>query len=289
MATVEIRGNTHENAWVSALFAGPRRRIFLFMNRRTIRPTWRFFLLIIAFSAPFWLLGALLGIQLLPGLPLSSLGFVCPVAAALVLAWRENGARGVKDLLKRSLDMGRVKQRAWLLPVILLMPFVSAATWGFLRATGTQLPPPQIPALRSLGLLLAFFVGALCEELGWSGYATDPLQDRYGALTAALIIGGVWAAWHFVPLAEAHRSFAFVAWWTLGTVSLRVIIVGLYNATGGSVFAATLLHAMSNLCWQLFPVDGSFYDPRVTGLILTAVALLGVALSRPMAPRKEYR
>lgn len=289
MATVEIRGNTHENAWVSALFAGLRRRIFPFMNRRTIRPTWRFFLLIIAFSAPFWLLGALLGIQLLPGLPLSSLGFVCPVAAALVLAWRENGARGVKDLLKRSLDMGRVKQRAWILPVILLMPFVSAATWGFLRATGTPLPPPQIPALRSLGLLLAFFVGALCEELGWSGYATDPLQDRYGALTAALMIGGAWAAWHFVPLAEAHRSFAFVAWWTLGTVSLRVIIVRLYNATGGSVFAATLLHAMSNLCWQLFPVDGSFYDPRVTGLILTAVALLGIALSRPMAPRKECR
>lgn len=250
---------------------------------------WRFFLLVIAFSLPFWLLGALSGVQLLPGLPLSSLGFVCPVAAALVLSWRETGARGVKDLLKRSLDVGRVKQRAWLLSVILLMPFVSAAAWGFLRVTGTPLPLPQIRALRTLGLLLAFFVVGLCEELGWSGYATDPLQDRFGALTAALVIGGVWAAWHFVPLAEAHRSFAFVAWWMLGTVSMRVIIVWLYNATGGSVFAVALLHAMSDFCWQLFPVNGSFYDPRVTGLILTAVALLGVALSGPMTPTKEYR
>jgi membrane protease YdiL (CAAX protease family) len=249
---------------------------------------WRFFLLIIAFSLPFWLLGALSGFQLLPGLPLSALGFVCPVTAALVLSWRENGAGGIRDLLKRSLDVGRGKHRAWLLPVILLVPFVFAAAWGFFRATGMALPLPQVPVLRALELLIVFFIGGLCEELGWSGYATDPLQARFGALTAALVIGGVWAAWHFVPLAEAHRSFAFVAWWTLGTVSMRVIIVWLYNATDGSVFVAALLHAMFNFCWQLFPINGSFYDPRLTGLILMAVALLSVVLLGSMTHRKEY-
>ncbi len=245
--------------------------------------------MLVALSLPFWLLGAIFDVRLLPGLPLSSLGAACPAVAALLLSAREKGLRGATALLKRSLDVLRIKRKVWLLPAIALMPVVSAASWGFLRATGTLLPPPQIPAFRALGLLLVFFVGGLCEELGWSGYVTDPLQDRFGALPAALAIGVVWAAWHFVPLAEAHRSFAFVAWWTLGTVSMRVIIVGLYNATGGSVFTAALVHAMSNLCWQLFPVDGSFYDPRVTGLILAAVALLGIALSGSMTPAKARR
>jgi hypothetical protein len=29
-----------------------------------------------------------------------------------------------------------------------------------------------------------------------------------------------------------------------------------------------------NLCWQLFPIHGSHWDPRVTGLLVTFVAVL---------------
>jgi hypothetical protein len=43
------------------------------------------------------------------------------------------------------------------------------------------------------------------------------------------------------------------------------------------VFPA-FFHTMSNLTWQLFPIDGSFYDPRVTGPILALAAALVVVL-----------
>ncbi len=142
---------------------------------------------------------------------------------------------------------------------------------------GTPLPPPRIPVARTIGLFLGFLAGGLCEELGWSGYAVDPLQDELGAFMAAMAEGVVWAAWHFIPLAEAHRSIGFVAWWTVNTIAMRVVIVWLYNNTGRSVFMAALLHAMSNLTWQLFPVNGSFYDPRVTAPITALVAVLVVA------------
>jgi hypothetical protein len=39
----------------------------------------------------------------------------------------------------------------------------------------------------------------------------------------------VWAVWHVIPLLSALRSLAFIAWWSLGTVALRVVIVWLYN------------------------------------------------------------
>lgn len=284
-----MRGNTQRNAWLPPLFPREPDSTILSMKRRRIRSAWSYFLLTGALSLPFWLLGALSGMQLLPALPISALAAVCPVGAAAILCYRENAARGIRDLLRRSFDFDRIESKAWLLPTLLLMPLVSLVAYGVLRLRGTTLPAPQIPVARAVGLLLVFFVGGLCEELGWSGYAVDPLQDRFGALNAALIIGAVWAAWHFVPLAEAHRSFCFVAWWTVDALAKRVIIVWLYIGAGRSVFAAALVHALSNLAWQLFPVNGSFYDPQVTGIILALLALLVVAVSGPAAFARKAR
>ncbi len=248
-----------------------------------------YFFLTVALSLPFYLLGALSGLQLLPALSLSSLGVVCPVVAAAILSYRENGANGVKDLLKRSFDLGRTKSKAWYLPTILLMPLASLAAYGAMRLTGTPLPSLQVPIVRTLGLFLVFLAGGLCEELGWSGYAIDPLQERFGALAAALVIGVVWAAWHYVPLAEARRSLGFVVWWTLNTIALRVIIVWFYNNTGRSVSVAALVHAMSNLTWQLFPVNGSLYDPRFSGPVLALIGVLVIAVWGPKAFTKGSR
>ncbi len=259
------------------------------MNRPDTGSAWSFFLLTILLMVPFWLVGALSSRQLLPALPLSSLGIVCVVGAALVLSWREQGPRGALSLLKRCFDYRRVRSKFWYLPAVFLVPLVSVAAFGWMRGIGIEMPAPQVKVPRTIVLFLAFFLGALCEELGWSGYAIDPLQDRHGALIAALTVGAVWAAVHWIPLAEAHRSLPFVAWWTLGTLSFRLIIVWLYNSTGRSVFVASLVHAVSNVAWQLFPVDGSGYDPRFTAPLLSAVAL-AVILGGGLGTRsQQYR
>ena len=150
-----------------------------------------------------------------------------------------------------------------------------------MRLMGEYLPDPQFSLVTALTLFGIFFIAALGEELGWSGYAIDPLQDRFGALWAALLLGVVWAVWHFIPLLQAQRPLVFIAWWSLGTVASRIIITWLYNNTGRSVFVAALFHAMINLTWQLFPIDGSFYDPRVTGVITAVVVVVVVIMSGP--------
>jgi membrane protease YdiL (CAAX protease family) len=250
------------------------------MNTRTTRSVWIYFLLVFVLSLPLYLLGAFPAVQILPGIPLSGLSFLCPVIAAAILAHRENGRSGVKDLLKRSFDFGRIKEKIWYLPLILLMPLIMVLSYGVTRAIGTPIPTPQFTVVKTLGLLIGFFFGALCEELGWSGYAIDPLQDRFGAFKAALLIGVVWAVWHFIPLLEARRSLSFIAWWTLGTVAIRITMVWLYNNTGGSVFVAAVYHVMVNLTWQLYPINGSYYDPRVTSPIMAFVAVLAIVVWR---------
>jgi len=241
------------------------------------RPLAVFFVLVFVSSIPFYLFG-LTGLQLLPGLPVSALAFVCPLFAAFCVVFRKDRAAGVITLLKRSFDYKRIKSRLWYAPILFLTPGASALTYVLLQLSGQQLPVPRFSLLDALLLFVMFFIAAVCEELGWSAYALDPMQARWGALPAGVLLGVIWAVWHWVPLVEAHRSPAWIAWWSLGTVSSRVIMTWLYNKTGKSVFGAALFHDMSNLSWQLFPNNGSHWDPRINGLILLFITLI-VSLS----------
>ncbi len=63
-------------------------------------------------------------------------------------------------------------------------------------------------------------------------------------------------------------------------------MVWLYHRTGRSVFGVVVFHAVSNVCWQLFPVQGSFFDPRVNTLFLALVAAVVILCG---SWRADYR
>jgi membrane protease YdiL (CAAX protease family) len=234
--------------------------------------------LVFVLTIPFVGVGAVTGLQLLPGIPVAALAFVCPGLAAVILVFQERRSAGVKVLLMRSFDYRRVKVGLWYLPIVLLLPIMAAVSFGVLRMMGVPVPPPQIAIVPTIELTLVCLVAALGEELGWSGYALEPLQDRYGTLRASLILGLVWVAWHLVPLVQAHRAANWMAWWSLGTVALRFVMVWLYNNMGKSVFVMALFHAMNNVSWQSFPIQGSYFDPRINGLIMLVMAATVTAI-----------
>jgi hypothetical protein len=142
-----------------------------------------------------------------------------------------------------------------------------------MRLTDTPLPDPTPWTFAILPLLILFFIAALGEEIGWTGYATEPLLQRWGALATGLVLGGIWAVIHFIPLTQAHRSVEWIAWWSLGTISYRLIMTWLYVNSGKSLFGAAVFHAMINVAWQLFPNNGSHYDPRIFSLIAFAFGI----------------
>ena len=238
----------------------------------------KFFLLVFALSVPFWLIGAASDLQLMPGLSVSALMAFCPMAAALILVHRENKVDGATELLRRSFDFKRIRARRWYVPILLLIPGVNVAVYGLMRWLDMPLPAPQISVLPTLLMFLAFFVGALGEELGWSGYVLEPLQDRWSALRASVTLGVVAIGWHLVPLLLLHRSPIWIAWWCLYAMASRILIVWLYNNTGKSVFAVALFHATLNLTYMLFPVYGSHFDMRLGGLVMAFAAALVTAV-----------
>ena len=162
----------------------------------TAPSSWRsppaFFLLIFVLSLPFLLFAG----TPLPGplnLPISSLMIVCPGLAAAILVWREEGASGVRRLFVRVVDYRKIRA-VWYLPIILLMPAIMLLSYGVMLLLGRPLPvDPFVPYLLLPVFVPLFFIAAAFEEIGWMGYAADPLQERRNALLTALILGIVWA------------------------------------------------------------------------------------------------
>ena len=244
-----------------------------------------FFVLVYLLSTLFWLLGAV-SKQMLPketaiNLPISALMAFCPITAALILVQSKYGSCGVKKLLKRSFDYKRIKKKIWYIPILLLMPMTMILANGIITGEPTVALTYQYPGVMVLGSSLLFFIAALTEEVGWSGYILDPIQNRWGALITGLILGLVWAIWHIVPFIQTYNSANWIAWQSINLVVSRILMVWIYNNTGKSVFATILYHTMYNVTTLLLPNFGFVYDPVVTTIILSAFALIIIFLWGP--------
>ncbi|MFB6082297.1 MAG: lysostaphin resistance A-like protein [Halanaeroarchaeum sp.] len=172
----------------------------------------------------------------------------------------------------------RVNWRWWLLA--LGLPIVAAAliTLGLTVVRGPvdlENVVTVSPALFVGTFLFAMVLsGGLNEEPGWRGFAQDHLNERYGALTASLIVGVVWAGWHlpyFVLPQTPHSSWGLVnqVGWFGGIVTLSILLAWLYNNTG-SVLLTMVLHSMVNAADMVIPlatdqilVDGVINDQAV--------------------------
>jgi len=243
-----------------------------FKNHSSIK----FFLLVLLLSIPFWILAAVAGdlTKILPiRLPISALMTFCPLLAAAILVYKEQKYQGVKELLKTSFDFQKIKDKKWYTPVVFLMPTIAALSYLYLKMTGEILPEPPIPFLSVIIFFFVFFISAIGEEVGWSGYVTDPLQNKYGAFKASIIIGFIWAIWHIIPYSQAHQTPIWIFWQCLGTVFLRTIMVWIFNNTNKSVFAIILFHTTMNISPYLFPSNGSHYDPFIFAILLAITAI----------------
>jgi membrane protease YdiL (CAAX protease family) len=246
-------------------------------NTSSRKPPLAFFLLVLALSVPFWVVAAMVRQRLpLPmNLPLSSLSVFCPLIAALILVRREDGPGGIRRLLRRVFDYRRIKRKIWYLPIIFGMPLIMVVSYGVMRLMGLPLPAqPRIPLLAAPVLFVVYFAAAAGEEAGWTGYAVEPMQDRWSALKTSLVLGSGWAIWHVTLYAQAHHDLAWIAWQTSSLVAVRLLIVWLYNNTGKAVLTAILFHDMMNVSQGLFPNSASHYDPAVTAPIIMIAAVI---------------
>lgn len=239
----------------------------------------KFFALVFALSIPIWLVEP-------EEWPITA-AVGAPLLAGLLRAYGENGFAGMRSLFGRVFDYRWISNRIWYLPALLLMPVLSLVSYTVMRLAGLSLRAEPYNLLLAVPAFFAlFFVLAIGEEVGWTGYATDPLLERRGPLTTAIVLGPVTSLWHIVPLVSMGRTPDWIAWWVLWSAPQRVFFVWLYTGTGRSLFAAILLHAGVNLSVSspFLPRHGGVPDIAVPAVVTTAAAALvaiGVGRRRP--------
>ncbi len=242
-------------------------------NARQWKPLLEYFFWVTLLALSFWLFGG----DKLPlsiNLPTGALVTFVPTIAAAITSYRYGGAKAVQALLRRAADYQKVRDRKWYLPALLVMPLITVLSYAVMRLTGRPLPEQaELSLLMALVFLALFLISDIGEELGWTGFALEPLQQRWGAFRASLLLGVIWVIWHIVPWIQTGNPASWIFWQGLFSVAQRVLIVWVYNGSGRSVFAATLVHVTANLSWALFPNAGSHYDPLVTAGVTWLVVL----------------
>ena len=166
-----------------------------------------------------------------------------PAFAAIIVVAVANGRAGLRDLLGR-MARWRVGARWYALALGLPMVLALAAA-GLHIMLGARMAV-EFGNLSVLNFVV--FVLIVGEELGWRGYALPKLLARRSALSASLILGALWGAWHlptfFVPGVPQY-GLPFSAF-VLLTMSYSVLFTWVYLHTTGSVLIATLLHGAIN-------------------------------------------
>jgi membrane protease YdiL (CAAX protease family) len=227
----------------------------------------------------------------IPATVLITLGTLGPLLAAVSVTAAEAGRTGVRRLLGQ-LRHWRAHPRWYAVALLGLAMGMVLAFLFSLALGGPLLPAPPLMAWLSVPILVvALIIPALCEEVGWRGYALPRLQERFGALGASVILGIIWACWHlpiwFIPGAgfEQQPFGVFV----LMTTAYSILFTWLYNSTGRRLPVVILAHAVIDsafLPWgaalSLLPTAARGIVPQIPiSLAFALLALLVVLFTTP--------
>jgi len=230
---------------------------------------WGFFAMALGWSWVFWGLALFHGGDAwrLPNLLFIVLGGLGPALSGILMTFCVRGRAGLGELYRRLTDVRRISA-GWYAVILLLMPatnfialFVAVGEEGStlslaLANVQDQLTHP-LDFLLLAGFILLF--GPLPEEIGWRGYALDPLQARWSALTASLVLGAFWGVWH-APLFfmqayygpdSAPEPFRFF----YNILLASILLTWIHNNTRRSLLAAILFHFSINFAGELLPLS----------------------------------
>ena len=204
-----------------------------------------------------------------------------PTIAALIITGVISGKVGIRALVGRLL-IWRVGWR-WYAAALLLPALVSGGAVALHTLRGG--PPVALPTF-TWQMLLTFPVALVVrglfngEEIGWRGFALPHLLQRWNALTASLLLGGVWALFHlpifFVQGASVLGSQTDMnpLVFLIDVVAGAILMTWLFKNTRGSLLIAYLYHAAVNTwtaeVFRTNVIDGTF----ITVILAVMIVLI---------------
>ena len=259
------------------------------MSDRFNYQTKKYFLAVFAGSGFFWSVGGVMSFNpdwvdfyMLPML----LGLMMPAIVAGLLIWKQPGDVLQRDFKCRLLSLSLIKPGVFLFSLI-LMPLSVLLSIIISLGVGGSVEQFQVSGAFSFStgfvpVLLLLFLAALFEELGWRGYGFESLEKGRSFLSASLIFGLLWSAWH-LPLLWVKDSYQYEIyqlspWYALNfylsTAVLGVIISWVCHVNQRSILVAILFHFVVNLSQEMLSMTQQTKSIQTIVLILFALVII---------------
>lgn len=200
-----------------------------------------------------------------------------PAIAAFVVLWLAEGREGVGQLW-RSICAWRIGPVSFFMAAVVPVLLLGLA-WLVARTVGGEAPEVR-PGVEfgAAHWIVALFAAALSgpgEEPGWRGLAQRKLQVGRSALRATLIVAVLWWVWHLpMFLYRVDVNLVQVGLFFVGLLAGSIWASCVYNAAGGSVFAAILWHCV----WNIVSATGRAFEPMVFLTMTSGVMLLALLI-----------
>ena len=207
---------------------------------------------------------------------------------AVLVAAATGGTAGVRELLHRSLRW-RVGVHWYLIALLGTFVTVLVAALPFFGLVPLQMVAQKWELLVAVfvpGVLVPFLHTNLPEEIGWTSLQAR-LQARHGPVLASILVAPAFALIHLpaffvagwiaddkLPLAQVPTALFLVGLTAVFAIAVRLLILWLYNGSGGSLLIAALFHSAFNMSTgqKLTPELVPGADPTVLNLFVWAAA-----------------
>jgi membrane protease YdiL (CAAX protease family) len=179
-----------------------------------------------------------------------------PSIAAIVVMAIVGGRPAVRRLLSRLLRW-RIGLKWYVIAIgLTILITVSAVVLNVLLGAAAP-TEEELSGWAELpfSFIFLFLLAGAAEELGWRGFAQPHLQQKYSALTSALILSVVGVVWHLPLFLTGSIELPDVPLIFAG----YIVYAWLFNSTGGSVLITMVAHATNNT------LSGEFFSPMFQG------------------------
>jgi len=158
--------------------------------------------------------------------------------------------------------LGKVKYQvlSYLTPILYSL-LVYGVVWLTPLGSYGGLDSTYVTSVAFISMLALFAEGTLYaahsavgEEIGWRGYLTPKLFQKYSPFQISLIIGVIWSVWHYPIIVLGLYGTEVSVFYQLVCFSLMIIgtnfIYTWFRIKSGSLWTGLFLHSSHNLYIQ---------------------------------------
>jgi membrane protease YdiL (CAAX protease family) len=199
-----------------------------------------------------------------------------PTLSALIVTAILGGSAGVLAFLKKCY-VDHIKISCIILAVLLpLLLLVITKLTSLIFVV--HIPP--VAGISAKKLIIVMWA-LLAEELGWRGFLQEKLDKRYGYFATPLILGIIWAFWHYHFFWLGSMSVPFILF-MLGCVTESYGYYWVTKKSMGNIIPASIWHFTGNLFINLFLINPEYNQgsriPYMLFVVYSTIMAIGITI-----------